>query len=440
MQLPAIDSLFVLSVIAPIIAAGSAVWGLTRELSTKNDDGTKQLTKAGKIAIGLASVSALIGTVSVGFRALQEDQRKAAAEKVQVENKANQDRKDLDERNWKAFNTSQQKALAKLGIDETKRNAILSMIETQRNAGRVITNSDLLAAIEKQRDVQISEGTNRNILSGAPLNALTVRIELGGFTAAEFAKFKERSDWVAGFPERDDEYHALAGAGRRWYDNANYLSVLGLAFNTLLPEASLVEVGLRHDLVMVLDLGSEGMWYLPFGFTDQQKPNGLIFNSDWLYEAQNPNGGLPSDSPIVQNLGGCSFPKVSLNASTRTVIIEIGMGARCITTAIHRANNSTVTAGIASHPHLALIRTKGDDGRLNVANLFEGNQAYSSCLLDQSGARRRYYAKVEVTANRNSKTARQIQLTGGTANEITEQYTTYDEAENYGNCITFTMR
>ena len=80
MQIPTIDALFILSVVAPIIAAGSAVWGLTRELSTKDDDGTKQLTKAGKIAIGLAGVSALIGTVSVGFRALQEDQRKVAAD------------------------------------------------------------------------------------------------------------------------------------------------------------------------------------------------------------------------------------------------------------------------------------------------------------------------------------------------------------------------
>ena len=426
-------ALVVLSIVAPIVATVAAVWGLTKELSVQDDEGGKQLTKAGRIAIGLAITSALIATMTIGFRAHAEGQKRYDEKQLAAQRKANEDRAKQDEANWKRLNSRQMQFLALLGLAETRNNAILSMLETKRSAGRVISNSDLLAAIERQRDFRISDYTNRNIRAGSLLNFLSLRITIGGFSVTEYASLVEMADSIAGMPERDDEYRALVGSGRRWYDDANYFEGLfGRALAILTPEHR-HESGEFNDHVLVLALSEDGSWILPIGFTNQPITKGFIFNRDWLSVNANPN--MPNiSSSIEQNLGRCGLPNVRLDRTRKEVVLNLEMGPGCLANSLHKAGAEPISARLTVEPRAEIVFGDGDEQLVNASNVFGGNPGFSICLQGNATPRSRHYLALSVVANKLPESRLSRVLHFGRLSEISDQITTYDNPTSYGLC------
>ena len=437
----AIDPLLILSVAAPAVAAASAIWGLTRELSSKTEEGERQLTKEGRVAIALAVTGALIGTLAVGFRTLREQQSAADTKRLEAQRIEAADRAILDAKNWRDFNTKQQKALADLGIAETRRNAILAMLQTQKSAGKVISNADLLAAIEKQRDVSFTERTNRNIDETAPLTSLAVRISVSGFSAADFARLVEAEDAESRWAE-DGNYEDGAGQLlQHWRQAWRIRTILQPAFAMIIgggrDAAELGERDKYDDVALVLDFDVSDSWVLPIGFTNQPKPVGFVFNRTWL-AIQAPYGDLEPDSPIEQKIGNCELPDVSLDRAHRSVVIAMNLRTACLNTVVHRIPGTALGVRTRLQPTAALAVSATDQQLFDFGNLYAGNALLLDCLQGPySNSVGRYRIAINYLANRSKQLTKQFVLNSGKGHSLDFSYSIYNEPLSYGSCVPF---
>lgn len=140
--------LTVISVVAPAFTVLVTIGGIANEYSTKDNDGNRRITRAGKIAMGLAACGLLATLATNIWKSYQDGQQKdraikeaAAAASLAEQKRANEARKFAEETQWKDFSEKYNAALT-----------ALSMRETQKQAAGVISNQKVLAAIEKTRD------------------------------------------------------------------------------------------------------------------------------------------------------------------------------------------------------------------------------------------------------------------------------------------------
>ncbi|MDF7774916.1 hypothetical protein P1X14_06645 [Sphingomonas sp. AOB5] len=433
-----------LAIAAPIIAATSAFWGLTREVSTKAEDGSKQLTPAGRVAIGFAAISALVAVTSIGFKAMVDnDKQRTEAERreraaadarlLALQQKQAAEAEQRDEANWRAFNKRYQEALSQLGIAATR-----------EEGGRIVSNQDLLAAIEEQRDRTIAGNarifqlaqSQRIVLQGQPLGSLRIRMTFGGFSATEFETLKEGFAAVAEYDESDDEYGRLADAHEYFDDSNSYRHTFIPLLQMLMADADSPEQ--TDDLILALDVDGTGAWVLPIGVTSQKATRGLVFNDDWLDAAGNPNGDPAED--IKQENGACTVPRMTMDQRRREVSLEVNLQGNCLPFAIHRAGTSNVIARLTDRPATVIYRNGNKLSPITATNVADiTDWVTRNCWASQLYGKGGKYIQLTAVPNQRNDLAITRTLRFEGIGDMTYQPTFYDNREDWdaGRCARF---
>jgi lipopolysaccharide export LptBFGC system permease protein LptF len=199
-------ALTIIAIFTPIISLISGIWGLTKETTEKEQDGSKSLTSAGRLLVGLSVVSAFVAVSSVGFKAIVETEAQRA-----------RNRKEFDEHAWKKFTNLYQAALAQMGIDAANQNAKL-----------VIQNDNILSDLSFSRMQNIENAEKvfqlyqhqRVIDQSQSLSSLKISLRFGGFLPEELQKLKSSLKDTEDLPNIDDDYARLIES-RSEFDRAN---------------------------------------------------------------------------------------------------------------------------------------------------------------------------------------------------------------------------
>lgn len=355
--------LTILSVAAPIIAAISGIWGIAKELSTKNDEGDKHLTKAGKIAIALTASSALVGAVAIGFRAEIEQRAKADAASLTAQKNAADKQYRLDEQNWRGLNDRQQKLLAAIGTAETR-----------RVGQNVVSNDKLLAALSEQRDWSIAAAqqlfqlgqSQRIVLKSQPLRTLRMKLTFGGFSSQQIDEFEKGIEKTAWYSKSDDDYERMADA-KPYLDAANDFR------HVFVPMMEIMVEGDDHsettDLIMAVDMDGTGTWTVPVGWTKQVVARGLVFNDVWLFSKGDVYGTVEDN--IKQDSNPCTVPNLAVDRASKSVQLFLEISGNCLQKAVHRSGEAVATSRILDSPAIVFYRGGPEKFPISAQNVTE---------------------------------------------------------------------
>ncbi|MDG2535498.1 hypothetical protein P6144_17685 [Sphingomonas sp. HITSZ_GF] len=377
---------------------------------------------------------------SIGFRAMidnykqrmqAEQARQAAADARLLA--AEQQRKYAEEVRWRDFNRGQQELLSNLGITATR-----------EEGGRVVSNQELLAAIEEQRDRGIASDarlfqlaqSQGIVLRSQPLGSLQVEIRFGGFTDAQFAVLKEGFDQVSIYPETDDEYGRLADA-RGFYDDSNrYRAVFVPMLEMMMGDSDAPDE--TDSLILAIDIDGTGAWVLPMGVTLEPGPRGLVFNESWLAAVGNPNDDAQDG---LQEIGGCTVPQATFDQRRKEISIEMTLLGNCLPYAIHRAGAANLVARLTDHPTAVIYRNGNKSFPIrgsNVADISAWTSRHCWGAASPSANAKPYIRIVAIPNRRADLTVRSTLHFAGIG-DMTYQPTYYDGREDWdaGRCAKF---
>lgn len=421
-----------LSIASAVIAAASGIWGIAKELSTKSEEGDKQLTKAGKVAIALCVSSALIGAVTIGFRAKIEADAKASDARLTAQKAADERRYLLEEQNWRDMNDRQQKLFAQLGIDETR-----------RVGGSVISNNQILAAIEEQRDNALAASeklfqigqSQRIVVQSQPIRSIDVEISFGGFSRGEIDNLVEAQSWVDSAGDRNDDYRNLIDARKSVVSAYRFYDLVPKLVETIVPQPEQGEDG--YNRILVLDLDGTGSWVIPMGITEQTKARGFVVNRNWLHAMSETTPDYIDHD--AQDLHPCTLPNVDVDRRQSRVTINFAIPANCVTRALHRSGDANPTVHLTRLPKLTIFRGSQDSfplSSLNMANVDEITR--TTCESTPKSTKKPRFAVIKYRLNGVKGLEYSKTLFLRDINKISEHLTDFDRnANEYGICAMY---